>query len=273
MADTSPSSCTEGDLYYNTSTLKIHTATGLNTWQTTGTTPQQNKVYVALDAEGGYRWNGTKMEKITSPSQYEAGKIKSSGNQMAEDWAKYLLYQTSRLHDKITLQLIFCPFINEANFKISYRSKVDNIERTYVVKKVSHSYDGNTTTLEAIRFYADNCPAYQSQLSKPVISSVSANGMILTVLVNEVPFATEYGLYMDNRFVVSSSGTTLNYTFAVTFEGEHTVFVVASADGFQSSEASDTVAVELVDGVFIITNNGDVLTTNGNEKIEVNEGL
>ena len=76
------------------------------------------------------------------------------GNDMAKDWAEKELYNSCRMYDSITFTLVPCPFINEVNFKISYRSKWDNQIRTYIVKRVNHSLDN--TTLECIRFYADN---------------------------------------------------------------------------------------------------------------------
>ncbi len=67
IADTAPAECTTGDMYYNTSSKKIFTATAEDTWSETGTDPEKGKIYVNLANNGCYRWSGSEMINITNP--------------------------------------------------------------------------------------------------------------------------------------------------------------------------------------------------------------
>lgn len=67
LSDTAPASCVTGDKYYNTSTKKIYTATGTNTWGTTGVDPDTGVIYVDLSTDASYRWSGSTMINIANP--------------------------------------------------------------------------------------------------------------------------------------------------------------------------------------------------------------
>ena len=62
---TAPSTCSTGDLYYNSTSKKIFTAIGTNTWGTTGTTPEKGKIYVNTATDKTYRWSGSTMSIIS----------------------------------------------------------------------------------------------------------------------------------------------------------------------------------------------------------------
>lgn len=64
---TAPSTCAKDDLYYNSTSKKIFTATAANTWGTTGADPEKGKIYVALDNNASYRWSGSVMTNIANP--------------------------------------------------------------------------------------------------------------------------------------------------------------------------------------------------------------
>lgn len=53
-----PSECNEDDKYYNTSDNLIYTATGSNEWSETGETPISGKIYVLLENNSTYMYNG-----------------------------------------------------------------------------------------------------------------------------------------------------------------------------------------------------------------------
>ena len=197
----------------------------------------------------------------------EMTKVQTDGNDMAQDWADMLLYQHCRYNDTLTLNLTACPFINDVDFKITYKSKLDNIMRGYKVTKVSHTL--SNTTLECIRFYEDNCVAYQPQLATPVIVSHTENGMTISVTVNAVDFATKYELYANNVMASNSTTTTISYTFPSEYSGTYTMYVCASADGYNRSLASTTFTVEISDGNVLITNSGDYIITNSGDNIAV----
>lgn len=66
ISDTAPATCAEGDKYYNSTSKLIFTATGTNTWGTTGETPASGVIYIntAEDPSGSYRWDGLNLVLI-----------------------------------------------------------------------------------------------------------------------------------------------------------------------------------------------------------------
>ena len=65
VTNTAPSTCAKGDMYYNTTSKKIFTATAANTWGTTGADGEAGKIYVNLNNGKTYRWGGTDMAVIS----------------------------------------------------------------------------------------------------------------------------------------------------------------------------------------------------------------
>ena len=192
------------------------------------------------------------------------GVLEVSGDDMAKEWAEQLLYENCRMQDSITLECIGLPFLNNTGCKISYRSKIDNKVRTYVVKSISHSFDSNTTTINAIRFYCEQSSAYQQQLDTPTVTSINISGMTVTVILGEVQFAEQYRLYIDYKLSATSTGTTLSFTLPDEFVGEHIVSVTATANGFAESSYSDNVTLTFARGIDTVA--GDTLVT-ANDKI------
>ena len=69
ISDTSPSSCSKGDKYFNSSTKKIITASAANTWGSTSAyqeNPESGKIYVNTSDNKSYRWGGSLMTPIGS---------------------------------------------------------------------------------------------------------------------------------------------------------------------------------------------------------------
>ena len=192
------------------------------------------------------------------------GVLEVSGDDMAKEWAEQLLYENCRMQDSITLECIGLPFLNNTGCKISYRSKIDNKVRTYVVKSISHSFDSNTTTINAIRFYCEQSSAYQQQLDTPAVESIDISGMTVTVVLGEVQFAEQYRLYIDYKLSATSTGTTLSFTLPDEFVGGHIVSVTATANGFAESSYSDNVTLTFARGIDTVA--GDTLVT-ANDKI------
>ena len=79
ITDTAPLTCVKDDKYYNTSSNKIFIATAVNTWDTTGETPEKEKIYVNTSNEKSYRWGGSAMIAVGS-SDIEGIKVGSSGS-------------------------------------------------------------------------------------------------------------------------------------------------------------------------------------------------
>ena len=195
------------------------------------------------------------------------GVLEVSGDDMAKEWAEQLLYENCRMHDSITLECIGLPFLNNTGCKISYRSKIDNKVRTYVVKSISHSFDSNTTTINAIRFYCEQSSAYQQQLDTPTVTSINISGMTVTVILGEVQFAEQYRLYIDYKLSATSTGTTLSFTLPDEFVGGHIVSVTATAKGFAESSYSDNVTLTFARGIDTVA--GDTLVTANDKTITI----
>ena len=64
VADTAPEECETGDMYYNTTDNLIYTATSPNTWGTTGIAPTENTIYVVIDTQISYIYDGTTLVSI-----------------------------------------------------------------------------------------------------------------------------------------------------------------------------------------------------------------
>ena len=195
------------------------------------------------------------------------GVLEVSGDDMAKEWAEQLLYENCRMHDSITLECIGLPFLNNTGCKISYRSKLDDKIRTYVIKSISHSFDNNTTTINAIRFYCEQSSAYQQQLDTPTVKSIDVSGMTVTVILGEVQFAEQYRLYIDYKLSATSTGTTLSFTLPDEFAGEHIINVTATADGFAESTYSDNVTLTFARGIDTVA--GDTLIAANNKTITI----
>ena len=67
MTGTAPAECAAGDLYFNTTSLKIFEATAADTWSETGTDPEKGVIYLDLSNASStkiYRWSGSQMIEI-----------------------------------------------------------------------------------------------------------------------------------------------------------------------------------------------------------------
>lgn len=196
--------------------------------------------------------------------------ISIKGDDLAEEWAQEKLYEKSRLYDSISITTICMPFLNDVGFKMSYRSKIDDIIKPYKVESVSHDYVAGTSTFSMIRFYNDMCSNMWDTLDKPVISSYITEGMTLTVTVNPVFAAEQYVLNIDGKAVTTSTGNTLIYTLNEDQEGSHTFYVVAKADYYKGNK-SDNITADFYLADKIITDNGDTLITDDNDIIIADE--
>ena len=200
----------------------------------------------------------------------QAQNISVKGNDLAKEFAEQILYEKSRLNDTITIETLFMPFVNDVNFRISYSSDIDERTNPYVIKSVSHDIVGGTTTLTGMRYYNDQVSQYWDQLPSPVVTAYNVEDMTLTVTVGAVDGATSYSLVIDGKIVATSTGTTLIYTVGEIFEGEHTFYVRASADGWRDGISED-YTIELTADTKLITDTGLALMTDMGLNIIVNQ--
>ena len=205
--------------------------------------------------------------ELSDVKQRRKQNVSVKGDDLAKQWAQKLLYEYSRLNDGITLKTVMLPFINDTNFKISYRSKTDGIVKTYVVKGVSHDITGGTTTINAVRFYNDQCSAYWDKLDAPEFITLDVSGMTVSVVVTSVRFAQKYTLLIDYKPVAVSTGTALSYTLPEEYEGEHVISVRASADNFRPAGDENARTVEFSAADTLVTENREHIITESGERI------
>lgn len=70
-----PAECSSGDMYYNTTTKKIYTATGTNTWGSTGVNPTRNTLYIDYTNKSTYFYDGTDLISVGGGAGGESLKI------------------------------------------------------------------------------------------------------------------------------------------------------------------------------------------------------
>ena len=66
---TAPSTAAVGDMYYNSTSKKIFTATAANTWGETGTDPESGKIYVDVTTDKIYRYGGSSSGMVEISKQ------------------------------------------------------------------------------------------------------------------------------------------------------------------------------------------------------------
>lgn len=200
--------------------------------------------------------------------------VKYKGDDTAKEWAEYLLKKTTKLCETSTLTLLYCPFLNETGFKISYRDDAYKVRQSYLVTAIEHDITGNTTTLTLSRYYDYNAESYLQQLDTPVISSYSVNGCTISVTVEPVQYAERYCVYLDGRLLFSDSSTTLTYTLDKSLCGEYRLYVKASADNYADSGASDIVGITISEDVgnVLLTAEDEIIITADGEEI-LTEGV
>lgn len=200
--------------------------------------------------------------------------VKYSGNDMAKEWAEYLLKKTTKLCETSTLTLLYCPFLNETGFKISYRDDAYKTRQSYLVTAIAHDVTGNTTTLTLSRYYDYNTEANLQQLDAPVISSYNVSEYTISITVEPVQYAERYCVYLNNQLLFSDSDTTLTYTLEEAFVGEYSLFVKAVADNYADSAASEIIKITISGDVqnTLITTENDIITTADGEEI-LTEGV
>lgn len=64
VTDTAPAQCSTGDMYYDTTDDLIYTATGTNTWGSTGVAPTENTIYVVYSTQTAYAYDGDSLISV-----------------------------------------------------------------------------------------------------------------------------------------------------------------------------------------------------------------
>ena len=64
VTDTAPAECSTGDMYFDTTDNLIYTATATDTWSSTGVAPTENTIYVVIDTQTSYIYNGVTLVSV-----------------------------------------------------------------------------------------------------------------------------------------------------------------------------------------------------------------
>lgn len=80
ISSTAPSECTTGDLYYNTTSKKIFTATATDTWSSTGENPTENTLYLCDNTI--YSYDGTDLVKSSGSDEVYIGNTQPTGDEV-----------------------------------------------------------------------------------------------------------------------------------------------------------------------------------------------
>jgi len=64
VSSSAPATCETGDMYYNTTNDLIYTATGTNTWGSTGEEPTENTIYIVFDSQSAYAYDGNELISV-----------------------------------------------------------------------------------------------------------------------------------------------------------------------------------------------------------------
>ena len=80
ITDTAPSTCSIGDVYFNTTTNLLYNATATDTWSSTGVAPTENTLYVIFSTQTSYIYNGTTLISLngggySTTTETNTGKI------------------------------------------------------------------------------------------------------------------------------------------------------------------------------------------------------
>jgi len=94
VTDTEPEECSEGDLYYNTLTNLIYTATGTDTWSSVGDAPDTIHLYLDMSNFNLYYYSETEtklldcgriiLQDLTSDSETNAPSVKAVNDAIDE---------------------------------------------------------------------------------------------------------------------------------------------------------------------------------------------
>lgn len=107
VTDTEPSECVTGDVYYNTTNKLLYTATGTDTWSSTGTEPLEGILYIVFDEENNqgnsYSWNGTDLSSVGGGGGGADEVVVSDTQPTTDDWKIWIdSGQTENLGSEIT---------------------------------------------------------------------------------------------------------------------------------------------------------------------------
>ena len=218
------------------------------------------------------------QNKIGADRRSREENIKISGNDMAQQWAEYMIDSKTRLQYTSSLTLLLCPFLNEVGFKISYTDSLTEQIRTYVVTAIQHDYLSGTTTLTCCQFDTEGRKAmytipgmsqfWNTHLDAPDILSCEVDELTLTISATTVHNAEQYVLLINGHTIITSTTPEFTYKFTERQANTYSVNIKAMATGFDSS-VSETEIINVTSMDALVTSAGESIVTNTGEEIIV----
>lgn len=204
VTDTAPSECNEGDKYFNTSTKKIYTATGEDTWGSEGIDPILDIFYIVLSEQKIYTYDGTTLISVGGGSGGGTKEIEISDTEPTDPDVK-LWIDTGE--------------VESIGSEIHIGTEIDNRVRTNIIKS-KNLFDKNNANIISGAYVANNVNVITSSgaglklLYIPItggktytISKVSSNVFRVTT-TTQIP---AIGVSIAST-TVNNSATSITYT-------------------------------------------------------------
>lgn len=86
VTDTAPATCSTGDKYYNTTTDLIYTATGTNTWGSTGESAVDGIMYIVYSKKSTYAYDGETLISVGGGSGAYIGTTEPPADDNSNVW-------------------------------------------------------------------------------------------------------------------------------------------------------------------------------------------
>ena len=134
---------------------------------------------IATDTISNSPFNIAKIGKIN----YIVDDERIYNNDLAAQRARYELFLHARMNDAITLEIVPIYWLNDANVKINYTNKENEIEGEYIIKSLEIPLDiGSNMIINAIKVYPEE------KKGTTVIAEYPCTGQWYTSLQAQFPY-------------------------------------------------------------------------------------
>ena len=223
---TAPEHCSIGDMYYNTTTNFIYTATGTDTWGTTGETPSSKYLYVDLTNSKLYYYNGTNFTSYGGGASNDV--IISDTQPTGDDWKLWIdTGEVGSAVSEITNEYSTSTGLGySANYVNNNFQTSDYIESSSIQFNTSSQFSGNYSYIKS-----GNVVVLYFWIVLSANISTPWTTLTLATLPNEIkPKKTVItNIMRDNDTKVYQIRATTDGTLVITDRGRGNI--TASAEG------------------------------------------
>ena len=250
IAATAPEHCAAGDKYYNSTSKKIFTATGTDTWGETGADPEGGKIYITTDDEKTFRWSGSTMAEISAG--LALGETQGTAYEGSKGAANALAIQTHTSNTDIHVTTD-----NKAAWNAKYDKPVGGIPSTDMTEAVQTSLGKADTALQAsdIAGKADkiDAEAFSAEESYSVGAYVTYDSKLWKcTTAHEGAWDSEDFTEVTNNIVV--------------LDGSGNIKDSGKKEGDFATAAQGSKADSAIQGVKV---NGTTVTPDGNKVVDI----